>query len=131
MRPSLPRFARQPVTAWALALLLLGASSLIHVCEYLTASHPHLTSPAPEHSHGAALPHAEPAGKPHPLQAHAHLGECALCVAHAIQVAPPAQVPGRGLFLLALSALSASALVPGPVRLLPYSPRAPPRALFS
>jgi len=40
MRPSLPRIARQPVTAWALALLLLGASSLIHVCEYLTAGPP-------------------------------------------------------------------------------------------
>ncbi|MER3480459.1 MAG: hypothetical protein C4327_08275 [Meiothermus sp.] len=125
MRPSLPRIARQPVTAWALALLLLGASSLIHVCECLTASHPHLTSPVPEH------PHTDDADKARLPQAHSHLGDCALCVAHAIQIEPPAQVPRHSLFLLALFALSASALVPGPVRLLPYSPRAPPRALFS
>lgn len=129
MRSFLPSAARQPVMAWALALLLTGASSLVHVCEYLTASHPHLTSPVPGHLHGAANPHAEDADKARLPQAHSHLGDCVLCVAHAIQLAPPAQVPGHSLFLLALFTLSASALVPGPVRLLPYSPRAPPRSI--
>lgn len=123
----LPPVARL-LRVWALVVLLLGASSLIHACRYLCLLSPSPTASALQQGHGAAHVHAhpQPSGQAPSPQSHAHLGDCTLCIAHAIQVAPPTQAPQSSLLLVALVLLPASAVLARSALLLPYDPRAPP-----
>lgn len=131
MRLPLPPVARQPVLVWALMAGLLWASSLIPVCEYLSSSsHPHFHAPAHAHDPGPPEHHPPPDKKIPASGVHSHLGDCALCVAHALQVTPPVQAPQTNLALIGLL-LFTPALRPISVEFLLYLSRAPPRGLPS
>ncbi|WP_119277711.1 DUF2946 family protein [Calidithermus roseus] len=128
MRPPLPPIARQSVSAWALMVLLLWASSLIPVCGSLISSHPY---PHPHDHDHHTVEHSSPQDhKPPASRAHNHLGDCPLCVAHALQVTPPVQAPQSNLALIGLL-LFTPVPRPKPVKFLLYFSRAPPRGLPS
>lgn len=118
---------RHPALVWALVVVLLWASSLIHVCGLLTSGYPHthdqhaVEHPSP-HVHGEKTPASRP---------HDHLSDCPLCVVHTLQVAPPVQTPQFGLAPVGRLRPPLAAPVPESERFLPYSPRAPPRARSS
>ncbi|WP_018465104.1 hypothetical protein [Calidithermus timidus] len=108
-----------PLLVWALAAVLLWASSLIPICGLLTLGYPHdhhsLEHPSPQD-------HKPPAPRPHD-----HLSDCPLCVVHVLQVTPAAQVPQGSLALMGLL-LFAPTLRPQSAKFLLYFSRAPPHS---